>query len=101
MRGAGVEPTWQNQWAQVYIGDALAGLQNLPSNSVQEVITSPPYWGQRSYLPSDHPDKARELGAEPVHSCGILESGFLELRDDLTPEQMLYVITELKKEGLL
>jgi len=30
-------------------GDALQALQNLPSKSVQCVITSPPYWGLRDY----------------------------------------------------
>jgi DNA methylase len=27
-------------------------------------VTSPPYWGLRSYLTKDHPDKAREIGQE-------------------------------------
>lgn len=30
-------------------GDAVAGLQRLPSESVQCVVTSPPYWGLRDY----------------------------------------------------
>jgi DNA modification methylase len=29
-------------------------------------VTSPPYWGLRSYLPADHPDKEREIGSEPT-----------------------------------
>lgn len=33
---------------------------------VQTIVTSPPYWGLRSYLPADHPDKAREIGSEPT-----------------------------------
>ncbi len=33
---------------------------------VQTIVTSPPYWGLRSYLPDDHPDKAREIGQEPT-----------------------------------
>ncbi|WP_186095672.1 DNA-methyltransferase [Burkholderia gladioli] len=32
---------------------------------VQTIVTSPPYWGLRSYLPDGHPDKAREIGQEP------------------------------------
>lgn len=35
--------------AQLYCGDALAILQTLPEESVQCVVTSPPYWGQRDY----------------------------------------------------
>lgn len=30
-------------------GDARVVLQTLPSNSVHTVVTSPPYWGLRSY----------------------------------------------------
>jgi DNA modification methylase len=35
--------------AQLYCGDALAILQTLPDESVQCVVTSPPYWRQRDY----------------------------------------------------
>lgn len=31
---------------------------------VQTIVTSPPYWGLRSYLPDGHPDKHREIGQE-------------------------------------
>ncbi|KVN88911.1 DNA-methyltransferase [Burkholderia ubonensis] len=31
---------------------------------VQTIVTSPPYWGLRSYLPDYHPDKRREIGQE-------------------------------------
>ncbi|ARL90968.1 DNA-methyltransferase [Burkholderia pseudomallei] len=31
---------------------------------VQTIVTSPPYWGLRSYLPDGHPDKHREIGRE-------------------------------------
>lgn len=30
-------------------GDSLGGLRRLPSDSVQCVVTSPPYWGLRDY----------------------------------------------------
>jgi site-specific DNA-methyltransferase (cytosine-N4-specific) len=33
---------------------------------VQTIVTSPPYWGLRSYLPDDHPEKHREIGQEPT-----------------------------------
>lgn len=35
--------------AILYCGDALAVLKTLPSESVQMVCTSPPYWGLRDY----------------------------------------------------
>lgn len=39
-------------------------LCGLPSNSVDEWASSPPYYGLRSYLPKDHPMKAHEIGTE-------------------------------------
>ena len=50
----------------VLIGDALTLARGLPDESVNCIVTSPPYWGLRSYLPDDHPDKASEMGAEPT-----------------------------------
>jgi DNA modification methylase len=49
---------------QVVQGDALATLRSFPERSVQCVVTSPPYWGLRSYLPKDHPLKSHEIGTE-------------------------------------
>lgn len=33
----------------IYVGDVLDVLKTLPSESIDCVITSPPYWGQRNY----------------------------------------------------
>jgi DNA modification methylase len=35
--------------ADIYVGDALEVLKGLPSDHVQCVVTSPPYWGLRDY----------------------------------------------------
>lgn len=32
-------------------------------------VTSPPFYGLRAYLPAGHPDKAREIGQEPIPDC--------------------------------
>ncbi len=45
-------------------GDALTVLKTLPSESVDCVITSPPYFGLRVYLPEGHSDKKFEIGRE-------------------------------------
>lgn len=45
-------------------GPVLPWLRTLPDGCVHEICTSPPYWGLRSYLPKDHPDKVHELGTE-------------------------------------
>lgn len=42
----------------------------LPHNAVHAVITSPPYWGQRSYLAPGDSLKEAELGTESLHDCG-------------------------------
>lgn len=47
-------------------GDCRDVLKTLPDNSVHCCITSPPYWGLRSYLPEGHPDKPKEIGSEPT-----------------------------------
>jgi site-specific DNA-methyltransferase (cytosine-N4-specific) len=39
-------------------------LRTLPDDSVDLCFTSPPFFLLRSYLPADHPDKGREIGAE-------------------------------------
>lgn len=45
-------------------GDCRAVLKTLHDESVQCCVTSPPYWGLRSYLPAGHPLKVLELGSE-------------------------------------
>ncbi|MBM4082013.1 MAG: site-specific DNA-methyltransferase, partial [Planctomycetes bacterium] len=50
----------------LYAGDALDSLRQMPSDSVHVCVTSPPYWGLRSYLPKGHERKPLELGQEPT-----------------------------------
>ncbi len=47
-------------WA---IGDALELARQLPDDSIDCIVTSPPYWGLRSYLPDDHPDVVAAIEA--------------------------------------
>jgi DNA modification methylase len=53
---------------RILVGEVLETLASLPAESIQSCITSPPYWGLRSYLPDDHPDKSKEIGLEPTLS---------------------------------
>jgi site-specific DNA-methyltransferase (adenine-specific) len=46
------------------VGDALTELRKLPDASIDLVMSSPPFLALRSYLPADHPDKAKEIGSE-------------------------------------
>jgi hypothetical protein len=50
--------------ATIHIGDARTVLATLPEKSAQTCVTSPPYFGLRSYLDADHEQKSLEVGAE-------------------------------------
>jgi DNA modification methylase len=47
-------------------GDCRQVLPSLADESVHCIVTSPPYWGLRSYLPAGHALKALEIGSEPT-----------------------------------
>lgn len=53
----------------ILTGDCREVLATLPESSVHCCVTSPPYFGLRSYLPEGHPNKAREIGRERLHDC--------------------------------
>lgn len=59
-------PAYSCDWSSVYVTDALEGAKLLEHQSVHCIVTSPPYWRLRSYLPTDDPSKALELGGEPT-----------------------------------
>jgi DNA modification methylase len=52
--------------ARHIVGDVLDVLRTLPDDSVDLVFTSPPFLALRSYLPSDHEHKHKEIGSEPT-----------------------------------
>lgn len=64
-----------------HIGDVFDVLATIPDGSVHSVITSPPYWRKRRYLPPGHQDAAREIGQEP--SPGAFLASMLRLTDEL------------------
>lgn len=49
----------------ILIGDVFDRLAELPADHFDCVLTSPPYWGLRSYLDPDNPNKRLEIGCEP------------------------------------
>lgn len=59
-----MKPRYDDGFAQMYVGDAIDVLSHLPEKSIHCCVTSPPYFGLRSYLAADHPDKAREGGTQ-------------------------------------
>lgn len=50
--------------ARYLIGDVFDRMAELEDGSVDLIMTSPPFLALRSYLPVDHPDKAKEIGSE-------------------------------------
>jgi site-specific DNA-methyltransferase (cytosine-N4-specific) len=78
---------------QLLTGDARQLLPTLPADSVHTVVTSPPYFGLRSYLPAGHPDKAREIGGETSLPAYIenLVAVFREVRRVLRPDGTLWL----------
>lgn len=50
----------------LYGQDVRTSLQGMAPSSVHCVVTSPPYWGLRSYLASDDENKKHEIGSEPT-----------------------------------
>ncbi len=69
-------------------GDCREVLATLPANSVHCVVTSPPYYALRSYLPDGHADKHREIGLEPTPDAYLAEmvGVFREVKRVLRPD---------------
>lgn len=63
--------------ARILVGDVRDMLATLPDASVQTVVTSPPYFGLRSYLPDT-----------------------VKIREDLTEAEREYLEHELAKRGI-
>lgn len=72
---------------QMLSGDVREVLSGLPSDSVQCVVTSPPYWGVRDY------GVAGQIGAEPVLKDYVqtLTDVFREVRRVLRPDGTLWL----------
>ena len=74
-------------------GDCRNVLKTLPDDSVHCCVTSPPYWGLRSYLPHGHPEKHLEIGSEPTVQEWVqtMVEVFREVRRVLRPDGTCWV----------
>jgi len=106
----------------IYHGDALDVMRLMPDESVQCVVSSPPYWSLRDYgvygqiglekTPEEYITKIVEIFREVrrvLRSDGTLwlnlgssyfgsgKDDMMELREDLTLEEIGYVLQELSK----
>ncbi len=77
----------------ILCGDALSELKRLPARCVQMCVTSPPYYGLRSYLPDGHPNKSLEVGLEETPQLYVdhLVSMLREVRRVLRPDGVLWL----------
>jgi hypothetical protein len=91
---------------QILIGDVRAKLKELPDESVQCVVTSPPYWGLRDYgtepqLWGGAPDCAHEWGDEgKIHKGGPRALGRSSILVDLNPANEAFMRARIAK-GLI
>jgi DNA modification methylase len=77
----------------LYPGDCREVLKRLPAASVHCCLTSPPYYGLRSYLPGGHPDKPKEIGLEPTPDDYVAQmvAVFREVRRVLRDDGTLWL----------
>ena len=78
---------------QYLVGDVFDRMAEMEDDSVDLVLTSPPFLALRSYLPADHPDKDREIGSEatPAEFVDVLLKLSAEWRRILTPHGSIVV----------
>jgi site-specific DNA-methyltransferase (adenine-specific) len=82
----------------LFLGDALAVLEDLPDSSIDCVLTSPPYWGKREYesggigLEKDYRDYLRYLAQVALEIKRVLkptESFWLNIGDSYWRKSLL------------
>lgn len=66
-------------------------LTSLESDSIHCVVTSPPYYGLRSYLDDDDPNKSLEIGSRGGEYVADLVSVFHEVKRVLRPDGTLWL----------
>lgn len=80
-----------NLTTRYLVGDVFERLRQLPDQSVDLVMSSPPFLALRSYLPEDHEHKSKEIGSEatPADFLDTLLDVVEECRRVLTPHGSL------------
>lgn len=83
-------------------GDATATLRELPRESVQCIVTSPPYYSQRSYLSDSDPLKPQELGQKGSEYIADLVAVFHEAKRVLRNDGTLWLnLGDVYEDGQL
>jgi hypothetical protein len=78
---------------RLLVGDVFDRMAELENHSFDLIVTSPPFLALRSYLPDDHPDKAKEIGSEatPAEYLDTLLALTAEWRRLLAPHGSIAV----------
>lgn len=78
---------------RVIKGDVRERLPELPADFFDCIVTSPPYFGLRSYLPDEHRDKHREIGLQPTLDAYLetMVAVCRELRRVLKPSGICFI----------
>jgi len=71
----------------IYVGDCLAVMQNMKADSVDCVVTSPPYWGLRDYGVEGQLGMEQSLGEH----INVMVAVFEEVRRILKPSGTLWL----------
>lgn len=77
----------------VLVGDVRDRLRQLPPDSFDCIVTSPPYWGLRKYLPAGSPQEHLEIGLEPTlgEHIAVMVKVFAEVRRVMKPSATLWL----------
>lgn len=88
-----MKPYYTDSTVTLWHGKNIEALPHIADGSVDCVVTSPPYFGLRSYLPEDHPDKADEYGTEetPSEFVANLVATFREIRRVLSKDGTVWL----------
>jgi site-specific DNA-methyltransferase (adenine-specific) len=79
-----VKPVFDENNVQIYQGDCRTVLATLPSNSVNCVVTSPPYWGLRDYGCEGQIGLEQSPEAYVAEMVAVFDGVWRVLRDDGT-----------------
>ena len=88
-----VTPYYADDQITLWHATALDALREIADDTVACIVTSPPYYGLRSYLPDTHPDKTAELGTErePAEYVARLAEVLAECRRVLRPDGTMWL----------
>ena len=85
-----MNPVFQTENCELFLGDCLSIMKEMPSESINCIVTSPPYWGMRVY---DNHEDINEVGNEKDYRDYVdkLKTIFQEAKRILTKDGSLWL----------